>query len=470
MKIKSSKKNNVWVVYILRFSDKSLYTGITNNIEKRFAAHNQGTAAKYTRSRRPVKLLLTSAKMDRISAMRLEIKIKKLPKANKIAALKKHTLGSKKSKNIICQECPNGCNLILKWKDAANVFIAGNKCASGISYAAHLIRKNKKVHIHANRGTHLFSREFLKAVAEIWNVKLKKLHRNIPIQGSPERSIFRVVLEDRNGRFFVLEQIHPQYLEHKKQIAATLDFLVKENLARVQSYLADEKGNHVIKYKNDFWQISPFVQGDELNRGKYIYEKWRGHALAAFIIELRRKSQGLSFADSRSVFSLKNYVYKLTREINLYNKDIRDEIKRVVSFLEKDFMPVYEKLPVAFCQGDYHPLNVIWFADNIKCVIDWEFCGFKSELYDAANLIGCIGVEDPQSLMGDLVKSFIADLKKAKIIYKKSWKYLVEFIVALRFAWLAEWLRRKDTEMIRLELDYMRLLIDNKNILQKAWL
>ena len=63
-----------------------------------------------------------------------------------------------------------------------------------------------------------------------------------------------------------------------------------------------------------------------------------------------------------------------------------------------------------------------------------------------------------------------ADLKEAKIISKKSWKYLVEFIVAIRFAWLSEWLRRKDTEMIRLELDYMRLLIDNKNILQKAWL
>jgi homoserine kinase type II len=45
----------------------------------------------------------------------------------------------------------------------------------------------------------------------------------------------------------------------------------------------------------------------------------------------------------------------------------------------------------------------------------------------------------------------------------------VEFIVALRFAWLSEWLRRKDSEMIGLELDYMRLLIDNKNSLQKAW-
>ncbi|MGD0170381.1 MAG: hypothetical protein ABSE54_11730, partial [Smithella sp.] len=61
------------------------------------------------------------------------------------------------------------------------------------------------------------------------------------------------------------------------------------------------------------------------------------------------------------------------------------------------------------------------------------------------------------------------DIKAAKIISKISWKYLVEFIVALRFAWLSEWLRRKDTEMIGLELDYMRLLIDNKNRLQKAW-
>jgi homoserine kinase type II len=61
-------------------------------------------------------------------------------------------------------------------------------------------------------------------------------------------------------------------------------------------------------------------------------------------------------------------------------------------------------------------------------------------------------------------------MKKVNFISKISWMYLLEFIVALRFAWLSEWLRRKDTEMISMELDYMRLLIDNKNILQKAWL
>ena len=107
--------------------------------------------------------------------------------------------------------------------------------------------------------------------------------------------------------------------------------------------------------------------------------------------------------------------------------------------------------------------------DDINCVIDWEFCGCKSELYDAALLIGCVGVEDPQALTGELVKSFIAKIMEANIIANKSWQYLVEFIAAQRFAWLAEWLRQKDDEMIRLELDYMQLLTENKDSLEKAW-
>ena len=421
MNTKTGKKNKTWVVYILRCSDESLYTGITNNIEKRFAAHNQGTASKYTRSRRPVELLTTSAKMEKTEAMRLELEIKKLSQSKKIAALKKHA--EKKPKSVV--------------------------------------RVTERIP---------FRKEILKSVSRLWQVNLKRIHKNIPVQGSPERSVFRIVLEDENGKYFVLEQIPPKSLENKKRIAATLDFLAKNNLVGVQPCLASEKGYFIIKHRNNFWQMIPFVPGVELDREKYIYDKWRGPALAEFLINLRRKSKSLPLQNPGNVFSLKDYIYKLIREINLYNKDIKDEIKNVARFLEKDFMPMYEKLPVAFCHGDYHPLNVIWSADNIKCVIDWEFCGYKSELYDAANLIGCIGVEDPQSLTGDLVKCFIADMKKAKIISKKSWLYLLEFIVALRFAWLSEWLRREDAEMISLELDYMRLLIDNKNILQKAWL
>jgi putative endonuclease len=88
MKSKETQAQKTWLVYILRCSDKSLYTGTTNNIEKRLAAHIQGIASKYTRGRLPVKLLATSGHLSRGEALRLEMKIKKLPKERKLAALR----------------------------------------------------------------------------------------------------------------------------------------------------------------------------------------------------------------------------------------------------------------------------------------------------------------------------------------------------------------------------------------------
>ena len=335
MNKKSGNKSKIWVVYIIRCSDKSLYTGITNNIEKRLTAHNRGEASKYTRSRRPVELLTTSVKMGKSEAMRLELRIKSLTKEEKLAALKKH---------------------------------AGKKPIAAIR----VIGKNP------------FRKEILKVVSRSWGLNLKKLHKNIAIQGSPERSVFRIVLEDENNNFFVLEQIPPKSLENKKRIAAILNFLSKNNLACMQPYLVSGKKEFVIEYKNNFWQMAPFVQGVELDREKYFYDKWRGPALADFLIDLHHKSKGLPFTKLHNVFSLKNYIYKLIREINLYNKDIKDEIKNIAGFLEIKFMSLYDKLTMAFCPGDYHPLNIIWSPDDIKCVIDWEFCGYKSEIYDVA--------------------------------------------------------------------------------------
>jgi putative endonuclease len=88
MKAKKTAAVKSWVVYLLRCRDKTLYTGITNNVEKRLAAHNTGTGAKYTKSRRPVKLLAVSKKMPKVKAMQMEIKIKKQPKEKKLAVLK----------------------------------------------------------------------------------------------------------------------------------------------------------------------------------------------------------------------------------------------------------------------------------------------------------------------------------------------------------------------------------------------
>jgi putative endonuclease len=61
----------------------TLYTGFTNNVEKRVATHNAGKGAKYTRSRLPVKLVYSSQFECRESAMSAEARIKKMSRANK---------------------------------------------------------------------------------------------------------------------------------------------------------------------------------------------------------------------------------------------------------------------------------------------------------------------------------------------------------------------------------------------------
>jgi putative endonuclease len=87
MESESSQANKGWIVYILRCRDNTLYTGITNNMEKRLITHNSGMASRYTRARLPVKLLAASGCMSKTEALRLEIKIKKQPRNKKLEVL-----------------------------------------------------------------------------------------------------------------------------------------------------------------------------------------------------------------------------------------------------------------------------------------------------------------------------------------------------------------------------------------------
>jgi putative endonuclease len=79
--------NKNWVVYLVRCVDQSLYCGITNNIEKRLEVHNLGKGAKYTRYRIPVELLGTSSEMTKSEALKLELRIKRMPAARKCAEI-----------------------------------------------------------------------------------------------------------------------------------------------------------------------------------------------------------------------------------------------------------------------------------------------------------------------------------------------------------------------------------------------
>ncbi len=72
-----------WFVYILRCADGSLYTGVTTDVNRRFRQHNDGTASRYTRSRRPTRLVYQEAHADRSSAQRREAAIKALSRRDK---------------------------------------------------------------------------------------------------------------------------------------------------------------------------------------------------------------------------------------------------------------------------------------------------------------------------------------------------------------------------------------------------
>ncbi len=78
-------------VYILECRDRSLYTGWTNNLEKRVSAHSKGKGSKYTRARLPVKLVYFEEYEDKIEAQKREYAIKKLPRDKKLKLLLKET-------------------------------------------------------------------------------------------------------------------------------------------------------------------------------------------------------------------------------------------------------------------------------------------------------------------------------------------------------------------------------------------
>lgn len=74
-----------WFVYIVECVDGSLYTGVTTDVERRVQEHNSGRAgARYTRARRPVRLVYSEAADDRSSALIREIEIKQMDRAAKL--------------------------------------------------------------------------------------------------------------------------------------------------------------------------------------------------------------------------------------------------------------------------------------------------------------------------------------------------------------------------------------------------
>jgi homoserine kinase type II len=316
----------------------------------------------------------------------------------------------------------------------------------------------------------MYAADLIKEVCQYWGLTLLRTCPEIDIAGSPERCDFRVVIEDNRNKLFILENISAKIVGHKLRIIKTLDYLNSRKLPGIRPYVPVSDEELIANHQDDtYWQLVPYVEGIPLNRPEYIFERWRGNVLADFLINLRKESEEIPYFDKNQVFSTKDYVYDMRAKLDRHEPELCKKIQPIIGFLENKFMDAHDELPVCFCHGDYHPLNVIWSEKGINAVIDWEFLGFKPEAYDAANLVGCIGIENPQGLLGDFVYDLIQRLKNVGLFKDISWEHFLEFMVALRFGWLSEWLRKSDTEMIDLEVVYMNLLVNNREILRKTW-
>ena len=87
-RLRAKPSGSAWFVYVVRCADGSLYTGIAKDVNRRCKQHNAGTASRYTRSRLPVKLVYQETADSRSLALKREVAIKAMTRAEKLALIR----------------------------------------------------------------------------------------------------------------------------------------------------------------------------------------------------------------------------------------------------------------------------------------------------------------------------------------------------------------------------------------------
>ncbi|MBW2650884.1 MAG: aminoglycoside phosphotransferase family protein [Deltaproteobacteria bacterium] len=309
----------------------------------------------------------------------------------------------------------------------------------------------------------------LMEVAAQYGLNVKEIREDLLLAGSPDRTESRYVVEDDRRELFVLETIHRHTRPHKQRIIDALDELFSLGIPGIHPYLRTAHQDSIIDFDGKSWQCSPYISGCELNRPGYLHEAWRGEVIADFLINLHQKASRLTLFKNEPVFSLVKFIEDFVRRLERHDPKILDSAQKALAYVSRTFFPVHDDLPVSFCHGDVHPINIIWGERNILAVIDWEFLGFKPEGYDLANLIGCLGMEHPRGLQSEFLERLLQRIFGGSIYASITWRYLFELVIATRFAWLSVWLHKKDSQMVELELDYLNLLVEHEDLLKNTW-
>ncbi|MEI7673027.1 MAG: hypothetical protein WCK00_13030, partial [Deltaproteobacteria bacterium] len=243
------------------------------------------------------------------------------------------------TRDVICLGCPNGCHLsfvrlrtignhvraelveaskgiaVLRTglsnqqaQDGQELELQGHCCEKGVDFARTLLDGERNGPLLPERPV-AYDDEALGEIAAFWEISLKAVHRSLIPDGSPERTLFRAVIEDRQGNRFVLERIPASANYSKMRIIHSLTFLSQKGLAEITPYLTGAVGEAIHRCDRGLWQLAPFVAGVPMDRLTYLYEGWRAEVLSRFLIELREKSGGIPFFSLEEKFSLRDYIY-----------------------------------------------------------------------------------------------------------------------------------------------------------------
>lgn len=307
----------------------------------------------------------------------------------------------------------------------------------------------------------------MKTLFEKYSRTFMRHHPDINIPGSPERCISRFVAEDTTGTVWLVEQLKSTQKDWRSVVGELLVCLHQENTLHVHAPATTKNNETVILHEGHPYQITPFIIGTDLPRPEYCADTERGRAIGNFILSLQAAGENIPIPEN-STPPLPEYIEDIVGTIKQHRPEMMPRIERVLQHLET-FFTEERSIPAALAHGDCHPLNIIWNENEIAGVIDWEFTGKKIALYDAANCIGCVGMEHPNWLINGLVPELVTTIRAGSSIIDAHIHQLIPVIIALRFAWLSEWLRKKDTEMQEQELDYMLLLATSQKEIEGFW-
>ena len=305
---------------------------------------------------------------------------------------------------------------------------------------------------------------------ENWGVAFSAMRKDLAISGSPERCLHRQVIEDEQGSLWLLEQLAPGQAEHHDAIARLLSELSDRGLAGLAPYrrtasrpvsggsacVEDPNGPFVCRDWGACWQLSPFIQGTPLRQPEYLDDRCKGDSIGGWLAGFRRTALKIEVPGPLFDIGLPGFIADLLSRMAGVRPDVHERAERILPSLG-GFLEAYPELPGALCHGDMHPLNVIWGTSGMLAVIDWEFAGVRSELYDLANCLGCAGIEGRGRRDVPFVQALLQRARDEGLIHDNA-KWLDSAVLATRFGWLSEWLRKEDEEMIQVELEHMEAM------------